>query len=348
MNKFNTDDFDYILPKKFIAQKPVEPRDHSKLMILDRQSKEIDHSYFYNLPNYLNKGDLLILNNTRVIPAKLTGKIEGKKSNIEILLLEKINTNYWKVLAKPGKKLKPGTKLSIYKESELNQINAKVDSIEEDGSRILFFSEPELLSKIGDMPLPPYIKNKLENQERYQTVYSKINGSIAAPTAGLHFTPTLISNLISMGIEIVYITLHVGWGTFNPVKETNASNHLMHEEYWNLTNDSSSKINEAIKNKRRIIAVGTTCTRLLEHVASKSKSSPVLFQPGSGKTSLFILPGYKFLITDSLITNFHLPKSTLLMLTEAFTGKTLINKAYEQAKINNYRFYSLGDSMLII
>ena len=201
---------------------------------------------------------------------------------------------------------------------------------------------------IGNMPLPPYIYDKIENDERYQTVYSKINGSIAAPTAGLHFTPTLISNLISMNIEIAYITLHVGWGTFNPVRESNPANHSMHEEYWNLTSSASYKINEAIKNNRRIIAVGTTCTRLLEHVASKSKSSPVTLKPGSGKTNLFILPGYKFLITNSLITNFHLPKSTLLMLTAAFSGKTLLNKAYNQAKINNYRFYSLGDSMLII
>ena len=348
MSKFNTDDFDYILPKKFIAQNPVEPRDHSKLMILDRHSKEIDHSYFYNLPDYLNKGDLLVLNNTRVIPAKLTGKIEGNQSKIEILLLEKINTNCWKVLAKPGKKLKTGTELSIYKESEKYELKAKVYSIEEDGSRILFFDQPDLLTKIGNMPLPPYINNKLKNEERYQTVYSKINGSIAAPTAGLHFTPKLISNLVSMGIDIVYITLHVGWGTFNPVKESNTANHLMHEEYWNLTSDSSSKINEAIKNKRRIITVGTTCIRVLEHVASKSNSLPISFQPGSGKTNLFILPGYKFLITNSLITNFHLPKSTLLMLTEAFAGKKLLNEAYKQAKINNYRFYSLGDSMLII
>jgi len=348
MEKFNTDDFDYILPKKFIAQKPVEPRDHSKLMIVDKYNQEISHSSFFNLPKFLNKGDLLVLNDTRVIPAKLNGKTKDKQSKIEILLLEKINKNCWKVLAKPGKKLTPGTKLTIYKESEKYTLDAKVDSIEEDGSRILFFDHPDLLTTIGNMPLPPYIYDKLENDERYQTVYSKINGSIAAPTAGLHFTPTLISNLILMDIEIAYITLHVGWGTFNPVRESNPTNHSMHEEYWNLTSSASGKINEAIKNNRRIIAVGTTCTRLLEHVASKSKSSPITLKPGSGKTNLFILPGYKFLITNSLITNFHLPKSTLLMLTAAFSGKTLLNKAYDQAKINNYRFYSLGDSMLII
>tara|TARA_Y100001934_G_C12337247_1_gene768280 strand:- start:782 stop:1828 length:1047 start_codon:yes stop_codon:yes gene_type:complete len=348
MNKFNTADFDYILPKNFIAQEPVEPRDHSKLMILNRHSKEIDHSYFYNLPDFLKEGDLLVLNNTRVIPAKLTAKVKGKNSKIEILLLEELNSNCWKVLAKPGKKLKLGTKLSVYKESEKYEINAKVESIQEDGSRIIFFDQPNLLTKIGNMPLPPYINNKLENEERYQTVYSKINGSIAAPTAGLHFTPKLLSNLKKMGVDIVYITLHVGWGTFNLVKETNTSNHLMHEEYWNLTKDSSAKINEAIKNNQRIIAVGTTCVRLLEHVAAICKTSPKFIQPGSGKTDLFILPGYEFLITNSLITNFHLPKSTLLMLTEAFAGKTLLNEAYEQAKTNNYRFYSLGDSMLII
>lgn len=339
-------DYDYFLPEELIAQVPIEPRDHSRLMVLNRQGQTIEHHQFKDIINYINPGDALVVNNTRVLPARLFGTREGTGAKIEIVLLIRKSINQWEVLIKPGKKAKPGTEISFGD----GRLKAKVIDTTEVGGRIIEFnyqgSFEEHLEALGQMPLPPYITAELEDKERYQTIYSKHAGSAAAPTAGLHFTDELITQLKAKGIEIIEVMLHVGLGTFRPVKTENILEHKMHAEYYQISPESAKKINKIKDAGGRIIAVGTTSSRTLETAA---KDDGRLNPDGvSGWTDIFIYPGYKFKLIDSLITNFHLPKSTLLMLISALADREFILRAYEEAVQDKYRFFSFGDAMLII
>ena len=338
-----TSDFYYDLPKEFIAQTPTEPRDHAKLLVYDRKTKQISHKRFYDLTDYLNKGDCLVINETRVLPARLIGEREDTGSFIEFLLLKRIDTDTWEILARPGKKAKPGIKFRFG-----NELFAEVVEVKEDGNRIIKFSYDgifeEILDRLGSMPLPPYITEKLDDKEMYQTVYSKEIGSAAAPTAGLHFTPELLDKIKNMGVEIVPVLLHVGLGTFRPVQVDDVTNHKMHSEYFSVSEDAAKKINNCRKNGGRIISVGTTSCRTLESVADSNG----IVHPLSGDTDIFIYPGYAFKAVDCLITNFHLPESTLLMLVSALCSKEEIMNVYENAKENEYRFFSFGDAMIIL
>lgn len=339
-------DYDYYLPEELIAQEPIEPRDNSRLMIIDKKNKTIEHDRFKKILEYINPGDALVVNNTRVIPARLFGEKEGTGAKIEVVLLTRINNNQWEVLVKPGKKARPGTSI-IFGDGELK---AEVLETTEVGGRILEFSYQgifeEVLDKLGQMPLPPYINYDLQDKERYQTIYSKHSGSAAAPTAGLHFTDELIKDLKNKGIEIIEVMLHVGLGTFRPVKTENILEHKMHSEYFQVPPESAAKINQIKEKGGRIFAVGTTSTRTLETVADND--GLINPQGASGWTDIFIYPGYSFKIVDGLITNFHLPKSTLLMLVSAFAERELILRAYDIAVQEKYRFFSFGDAMLII
>ncbi|GAB6189892.1 tRNA preQ1(34) S-adenosylmethionine ribosyltransferase-isomerase QueA [Marinitoga arctica] len=338
---YNVDDFYYELPEKYIAQKPAEPRDSSKLMILNRTKKSIEHKIFRNIIDYLHPGDLLVINNTKVIPARLYGKkITG--ANVEVLLLEKTHEeNTWKALVKPGSKLKTGAEIKFS-----DNLYAKILQHNSDGSRIIrFFSDKDVwkeIENIGNLPLPPYIKNYNGPKERYQTEYAKIQGAVAAPTAGLHFTKKLLENIENKGIEFVEVTLHVGLGTFRPVKVNKIEEHKMHEEYYEVPEKTVNKINEYKRNNGRIISVGTTVVRTLETIANLPKQSSYM-----GTTDIFIYPPYEFKLIDALITNFHLPKSTLLMLVAAFGEYNFIMDAYKIAVKEKYRFFSFGDSMFI-
>lgn len=338
-----TEDFYYDLPEGLIAQHPIENREESRLMILDKQTGSIEHKKFKNIIDYLNEGDCLVLNDTRVIPARLFGAREGKDEKIEFLLLRRVEGDKWETLVKPGKKVKPSNKI-VFGDGLLK---AKVLSIEQDGTRIIEFDYngifEEILDKLGEMPLPPYIKEKLGEKERYQTVYSKHEGSAAAPTAGLHFTKELLEKIEKKGVKIVFLTLHVGLGTFRPVKVENIEEHHMHSEYYEISSKAAETINEVKRNNGKIIAVGTTTTRTLEAVAN----SKGIIIPQRGWTDIFIYPGYKFKIIDKLITNFHLPESTLLMLVSALAGRENILYAYNKAVENKYRFFSFGDAMFI-
>lgn len=338
----NINDYNYELPESFIAQTPLQNRSESKLMIMNKNTGEIEHTKFYNIKNYLHKGDVLVLNNTKVIPARLYGKKSDTEANIEILLLKNIEKDSWECLARPQKRLHVGT---IIKFSE--ELKAKVIEKKEEGIVIVDFIYEgiflEIIEKIGLMPLPPYIHEKLKEQDRYQTVYAKYLGSAAAPTAGLHFTNELLEELKNMGVIICYVTLHVGLGTFRPVEVENILEHHMHSEYYEMTEEVADILNKAKLENRKIYAVGTTSTRVLETVASKYNE----FIKCSGNTDIFIYPGYKFKGIDGLITNFHLPKSTLLMLVSALSKREFILNAYEEAKLNNYRFFSFGDAMFI-
>lgn len=337
-----TDDFDYKLDEKLIAQTPLKNRDDSKLMLVDKKTGFFKHEQFKNILSYLNKGDVLVLNNTRVIPARIIGEKESTKAVIEILILEG-KENKYKCLIKPARRIKVGD-IIIFGNGKLK---AKCIKQEEEGIRILEFIYQgillEILEELGTMPLPPYIHEKLKDQERYQTVYSKVNGSSAAPTAGLHFTEKLLTEIKEKGIEILYVTLHVGLGTFRPVKVEDVKKHQMHSEYYEISKEVADKLNKAKKEHRKIISVGTTTTRVLETIMHKYNG----FKPEKGYTDIFIYPGFKFKAIDALITNFHLPKSTLVMLVSALAGKENILKAYEIAIQNNYRFFSFGDSMMI-
>ncbi len=337
-----TDDFDYKLDEKLIAQTPLKNRDDSKLMLVDKKTGFFKHEQFKNILSYLNKGDVLVLNNTRVIPARIIGEKESTKAVIEILIL-KGKENKYKCLVKPARRIKVGD-IIIFGNGKLK---AKCIKQEEEGIRILEFIYQgillEILEELGTMPLPPYIHEKLKDQERYQTVYSKVNGSSAAPTAGLHFTEKLLTEIKEKGIEILYVTLHVGLGTFRPVKVEDVKKHQMHSEYYEISKEVADKLNKAKKEHRKIISVGTTTTRVLETIMHKYNE----FKPEKGYTDIFIYPGFKFKAIDALITNFHLPKSTLVMLVSALAGKENILKAYEIAIQNNYRFFSFGDSMMI-
>lgn len=336
-----TKDFYYDLPKELIAQHPEEKRDHSRLLVLDKKTGEMEHKHFYDIKNYLKKGDLLVLNDTKVMPARIYGHREGKEEKIEFLLLNR-KDDVWECLSKPGKKAKIGTKIIFS-----DKLSAEVVDISDDGSRFLKFEYEgifeEILDELGEMPLPPYITEKLEDKNRYQTVYAREEGSAAAPTAGLHFTKELLQELSDMGVEICYITLHVGLGTFRPVKVENVDEHEMHSEFYVMTKEVADKINAAKERGSRVIAVGTTSVRTVESIADEKGQ----VCEKSGFTNIFIYPPYKFKCIDALITNFHLPESTLLMLVSSLSSREIILKAYEEAVKERYRFFSFGDAMFI-
>lgn len=339
----NIEEYNYDLPEKFIAQTPLSNRSDSKLLLLNKDNGVIKEEVFKNIINYLNKGDVLVLNDTKVIPARLIGEKEDTKAIIELLLLKDIEGDIWECLARPGKRLHVGTVIVFGNGS----LKAKViEKLDEGIVHVKLIYEGilmEILEKLGTMPLPPYIHEKLSDQSRYQTVYAKNLGSAAAPTAGLHFTKELLEEIKNKGIEVLYVTLHVGLGTFRPVEVTDITKHNMHSEYYIMTKDVADALNKAKKEGRNIYAVGTTSTRVLETVASKYNK----FRECCGDTNIFIYPGYTFKAIDGLITNFHLPKSTLLMLVSALSKKDYILNAYEYAKENNFRFFSFGDAMFI-
>lgn len=337
-----TEDFDYNLPEELIAQHPADKRDFSRLMVVDRKTGQREDKHFYDIIDYLNEGDLLVMNDTRVIPARLFGHRPEKEEKIEVFLLENIEKDKWEVLVKPGKKMKIGTKCIFSDELSLEVIDIK-----EDGNRIVEFSYEgifqEILDKLGNMPLPPYIKEKLKDKERYQTVYSKNPGSVAAPTAGLHFTKDLLKRIEDKGVKLAFITLNVGLGTFRPVKVDDVKNHKMHSEYYQISKETADLINETKKNNKRIISTGTTTTRTLESVFKKNGQ----IKEDSGWTDIFIYPGFEFNVIDCQITNFHLPKSTLIMLVSALAKKEIILEAYKDAVEKKYRFFSFGDAMFL-
>ena len=338
-----TKDFYYDLPPELIAQTPLTDRTASRLLVVNKKTGKLAHKHFYDIVDYLNPGDCLVMNNTRVIPARLYGSKEKSGGKIEFLLLKRIGIDTWEVILKPGKKAKPGSRF----EFGGGLLHAEVLSIAEDGKRIVKFEYDgiweELLDKLGEMPLPPYIKEKLTDKERYQTVYSKIEGSAAAPTAGLHFTKELLEKIKANGVKLAYLTLHVGLGTFRPVSAERIEDHIMHTEYYEISAETAEIINSCRKNGGRIIAVGTTSVRTLETVADDAGK----VKSASGETNIFIYPGYKFKIVDCIITNFHLPESTLMMLVSAFAGKENIFNAYETAVKEKYRFFSFGDAMYL-
>lgn len=340
----NLKDFYYDLPEELIAQEPLEQRDMSRLMVLDRVSGEINHRVFRDILSYLKKGDCIVLNNTRVIPARLFGIKKGSTGGIEFLLLNRRERDVWEVMLRPGKRAKAGARF-VFGNGELE---AEILDIIEDGNRIVRFYYDgifeNVLDRLGNIPLPPYITKHLEDRERYQTVYSKHEGSAAAPTAGLHFTNELLSQIETMGVYVAYVTLHVGLGTFRPVKVEDIEAHQMHAEYYDLDQANAQIINRAKSEGGRIISVGTTSTRTLESIAKKHGS----IIPDSGWTDIFIYPGYRFAVIDALVTNFHLPESTLIMLVSAFAGRDNVMKAYEEAVKQKYRFFSFGDAMLLI
>ena len=336
-------DYDYFLPEELIGQKPREPRDSAKLMLIDRKTGSIEHKNFYNIIDYLQKGDVLVRNATKVIPARIFGH-KDTGGVLEILLIKRITLDTWECLLKPAKKLKLGQKLYI---GENKELIAELLEIKEDGNRILKFyyegSFEEILDKLGSMPLPPYITRKLENKDRYQTVYAQRGESVAAPTAGLHFTEELLKKILDKGVVIVDIFLEVGLGTFRPVQVENILDHKMHVEKYSVPKETVEIINNAKKNNHRVIAVGTTSVRTLE--SSVDENGNLI--ASEGYTGIFIYGDYKFKVVDAIITNFHLPKSTLIMLVSAFGGKEFIDAAYKKAIEEKYRFYSFGDSMLI-
>lgn len=336
-------DFYFELPEELIAQYPLEKRDSSRLMVLDKKTGEIEHRKFHDILEYLNEGDTLVLNNTRVLPARLIGEKEETGGKIEFLLLKRIEGDKWECLAKPGRRAKVGT-VFTFGEGKLKAI---VREIGEEGNRIIEFKYDgifeQVLDELGQMPLPPYIHEKLEDKERYQTVYSKEKGSAAAPTAGLHFTEELLKEIKDKGVNIAYLTLHVGLGTFRPVKVDDVNNHVMHSEYYHLDKENAELINKTKEAGKRVIAVGTTSSRTLETIGDENGR----VREQSGWTDIFIYPGYKFKIVDNLITNFHLPESTLIMLVSALAGQDNIMNAYNTAVKEKYRFFSFGDSMFI-
>lgn len=339
------EDYDFYLPEELIAQTPLKDRTASRLLVLNRVTKAMEHKHFTDIKAYFKKGDCLVLNDTRVLPARLHGVKKDTGANIELLLLNQQEKDSWEVLAKPAKKIKIGTEL-IFGDGKLR---ATCTGLEEHGGRILQFVYEgifyEVLDELGEMPLPPYIKEQLPEKERYQTVYAKEEGSAAAPTAGLHFTNDLLDEIKAMGVTIAFITLHVGLGTFRPVSVDNIDDHEMHSEFYHMTKETADTLNKVKKGNGRIISVGTTSTRTLETIARDNKG---VFVESSGWTDIFIFPPYQFKAIDGLITNFHLPKSTLIMLVSALTNRETILKVYNEAVKKKYRFFSFGDAMLII
>jgi len=361
-----TSDFDYHLPPKFIAQTPIEPRDHSRLMVLSRDACSIAHRYFFELADLLHEGDVMVFNDSRVIPARLIGRKAGSGGRVELLLLRRMGPGLWEALVRPGRRVSKGTRI------ELEGLQGEVLEQMEGALRVLRFSDEEALERLGQVPLPPYIKLPLEDPERYQTIYARVKGSAAAPTAGLHFTPELLRCLMEKGIQFAFVTLHVGLDTFSPMRAVDPGDHPMHKEYGELTPQVAQQLNQAKAEGRRIICVGTTSVRVLEQAALKAEETarPKLdtltegntqsesgarlgesakrIEAFCGWTDLFILPGHRFRSLDGLITNFHLPQSTLLMLVTAFAGRERVLEAYQEAMRQGYRFYSFGDAMLIL
>lgn len=339
----NVKDYDYDLPEELIAQDPLEDRSSSRLMVLDRQTGDVEHRHFTDILEYLHPGDCLVINNTKVIPARLFGVKEDTQAKIEVLLLKRKENDIWETLVKPGKKAKPGTKL-VFGDGLLT---AEVVDVVEEGNRLIQFHYDgifeEILDQLGQMPLPPYITHQLKDKNRYQTVYAKYDGSAAAPTAGLHFTKELLQKVKDMGVDIAEVTLHVGLGTFRPVKVENVLDHHMHSEFYMVSQEAADKINRAKESGHRVIAVGTTSTRTLEAAADENGR----LHETSGWTEIFIYPGYQFKVIDALITNFHLPQSTLVMLVSALAGREYVLHAYKIAVKERYRFFSFGDAMLI-
>lgn len=339
-----TSDFYYDLPQELIAQDPLKDRSGSRLLVLDKRTGSLKHRVFREITEYLKPGDCLVLNNTKVIPARLFGEKEGTQAKIELLLLKRRKNDIWETLVKPGKKAKPGTKISFGG----GLLTGEVLEVVEEGNRLIQFHYEgifeEILDKLGQMPLPPYITHQLEDKNRYQTVYAKYDGSAAAPTAGLHFTPELLEQIRAMGVKIAEVTLHVGLGTFRPVKVEDVQDHHMHSEFYQIDEEAARLINETKEAGGRVICVGTTSCRTIEAAAAEDGS----LKATSGWTDIFIYPGYRFKVLDGLITNFHLPESTLLMLVSALAGRENIMKAYEEAVKERYRFFSFGDAMLIL
>lgn len=339
----NVKDFYYDLPQELIAQDPLEDRSSSRLLVLHKETGELEHKIFRQITEYLNPDDCLVINNTKVIPARLYGEKEGTQAKIEILLLKRKENDIWETLVKPGKKAKPGTRISFGG----GLLIGEVLEVVEDGNRLIQFHYEgifeEILDQLGQMPLPPYITHQLEDKNRYQTVYAKYDGSAAAPTAGLHFTPELLNEIRAMGVRIAEVTLHVGLGTFRPVKVENVQEHHMHSEFYQIDEEAANIINETKQRGGRVICVGTTSCRTIESAAAEDGT----IRPCSGWTEIFIYPGYRFKVLDCLITNFHLPESTLVMLVSALAGREQILHAYEEAVKERYRFFSFGDAMFI-
>lgn len=339
-----TSDFYYDLPPELIAQTPLADRSSSRLLVLGKESGDIQHKHFYDIENMLERGDCLVLNDTRVLPARLYGEKEGTGGKIEFLLLNRVDRDRWEVILKPGRKARPGAKFIFGG----GLLKAEIIETVNDGNRIVEFSYDgvfeNILDQLGEMPLPPYITEKLSDKERYQTVYSKHDGSAAAPTAGLHFTKELMERIEAKGVKIAYVTLHVGLGTFRPVKVDDVENHKMHSEFYIMTEETANIINETKKAGGRVISVGTTSSRVLETIADENG----FVKPQTGWTDIFIYPPYKFKAVDALITNFHLPESTLLMLVSSLAGSDNIRRAYETAVAERYRFFSFGDAMFIV
>lgn len=339
MTGLKTSDFYYDLPEELIAQTPAEPRDSSRMLVYNRESDTLSHEHFYDITKHLKKGDLLVINNTRVIPARIFGHIDGKQTTFEILLLKRLDYTHWEGIMRPARKARKGSVIKIS-----DELSATVEDVGEYGIRTISFQFDgvfeDILDRVGNMPLPPYIHETLEDKERYQTVYSKVDGSAAAPTAGLHFTPELMKKLEEMGVEFASVLLHIGLGTFRPVKAENILDHDMHTEYYEIDKENADKINRAKKEGRRVIAVGTTSVRTLESVADENG----LVKECKGNTNIFIYPGYKFKTVDALITNFHLPESTLIMLVSALLGREKTLEIYRKAVEEKYRFFSFGDS----
>lgn len=337
-------DYYYDLPEELIAQTPLEKRDHSRMMVLNRHSGAIKHQHFYELTEFLRPGDCLVVNDTRVLPARLYGEKEGTGGAVEVLLLKNPSGSLWECIVFPGKKMRVGARVCFGG----GELRGEVKEVLDNGNRIIAFEYDgifvEILERLGTMPLPHYIKARLDDQDRYQTVYCKENGSAAAPTAGLHFTPKLLEKIQSMGVDIVTVTLHVGLGTFRPVKEENIADHLMHSEWYHVSDEAAERINSARSRGGRVIAVGTTSCRTLESITDADGVT----HSGSGDTDIFIFPGYTFHAIDGLITNFHLPESTLIMLVSAFASRENVLRAYRTAVNDQYRFFSFGDAMLIL
>jgi S-adenosylmethionine:tRNA ribosyltransferase-isomerase len=342
-----TSDFDYHLPPELIAQTPIEPRDQSQLMVLGRSRGSIEHHHFFEIVDYLHAGDVLVFNDSRVIPARISGKKADTGGKVELLLLRQLDNAVWEALVKPGKRVNIGTRLEITGDSATGSITAmaEVTGLGEEGVKVIRLSDEKLLLQLGRVPLPPYIHTKLENTERYQTVYARAPGSAAAPTAGLHFTPQLLKQIEGKGVRLLFVTLHIGLDTFRPVREEDPQKHRIHKEYGILNQEVADKLSQAKRDGRRIICAGTTTVRMVEQAAQASRAS--LLAPFEGWVSLLALPGYQFRMVDAMITNFHLPRSTLLMLVAAFAGRDFILRAYKEAIARQYRFYSFGDAMLI-
>ncbi len=337
-------DFYFDLPQELIAQDPLEDRSSSRLLVLNKTTGAVSHHVFRDIVSFLNPGDCLVLNNTKVIPARLLGEREGTGAHVEVLLLKRREGDVWETLVKPGKKCRPGTRLSFGE----GLLKAEVLETVEEGNRLIHFEYEgiweEVLDRLGEMPLPPYITHKLQDRNRYQTVYAKYEGSAAAPTAGLHFTKDLLEQIELKGVNIAYVTLHVGLGTFRPVKEENVLEHHMHSEFYQVTEEAAKKINDTKKAGGRVICVGTTSCRTIESAADENG----VVHPGSDNTEIFIYPGYRFKVLDALITNFHLPESTLVMLVSALAGRENVLNAYQEAIKERYRFFSFGDAMFIV